>query len=167
MTVAGVTAGPVFSNTTPLIALAGIGRLDLLPALFGQVHLVDAVVEECAAGGRTIVPDLRALPWVTVVTSTKPCLPGLILSLDRGERDTIDMALRLSARQVVIDERIGRDMAELLGLPVVGTLGVLLKAKALGLIPSFASATQQMRLNGIYFHERLLAQLMERAGERD
>jgi predicted nucleic acid-binding protein len=56
-------------------------------------------------------------------------------------------------------------MAELLGLPVVGTLGVLLKAKALGLISSFAAATQQMQRNGIYFHERLLGQLQARAGE--
>jgi predicted nucleic acid-binding protein len=92
-------------------------------------------------------------------------LPGLILSLDRGERDTLDMARKFSAIRVVIDERIGRDIAELLRLPVVGTLGVLLKAKALGLIPSFTLATQQMRQNGIYFHERLLAQLQERAGE--
>jgi len=66
---------------------------------------------------------------------------------------------------VVIDERIGRNMAELLGLTVVGTLGVLLKAKALGLIPSFTAAAQQMQRNGIYFHERLLVQLQARAGE--
>lgn len=155
----------VFSNTTPLIALAGINRLDLLPALFGRVHLVEAVIEECAAGGRVVVPDLRALPWVEVVVATDPCLPGLILSLDRGERDTLDMARKRSASRVVIDERIGRDMAELLGLPVVGTLGVLLKAKALGLIPSFTDATEQMRHNGIYFHTRLLMQLRIEAGE--
>lgn len=155
----------VFSNTTPLIALAGIGQLALLPALFGRVHLVEAVIEECAAGGRVVVPDLGALPWVKVVQATEPCLPGLALSLDRGERDTLDMARKLSACRVVIDERIGRNMAELLGLPVVGTLGVLLKAKALGLIPSFTAATQQMQRNGIYFHERLLGQLQARAGE--
>lgn len=165
MTGASPAAGPVFSNTTPLIALAGIGRLDLLPALFGRVHLVEAVIEECAAGGRVFVPDLRSLPWVEVVQATEPCLPGLVLSLDRGERDTLDMARKLSAQRVVIDERIGRDMAELLGLSVVGTLGVLLKAKALGLIPSFTEATQQMRRNGIYFHARLLAQLEVQAGE--
>lgn len=48
----------VFSNTTPLIALAGIGQLDLLRAMFGQVHVVRKVMDECAVGGRIMLPSL-------------------------------------------------------------------------------------------------------------
>jgi len=51
----------VFSNTTPFIALASIGRLDLLPQLFGKVHVAQSVIDECAEGGRILVPDLRSL----------------------------------------------------------------------------------------------------------
>ena len=56
----------IFCNTTPLIALSGIGRLDLLERLFSVVHVVEAVVGECAAGGPVTVPDLPSLPWIRV-----------------------------------------------------------------------------------------------------
>ncbi|HYN78273.1 MAG TPA: DUF3368 domain-containing protein, partial [Lamprocystis sp. (in: g-proteobacteria)] len=137
-----------FCNTTPLIALSGIGRLDLLPRLFGTIHLTESVVAECAAGGPIAVPNLLALPWTVIVPADAPTLPGLLLNLDRGERDTLAMARKLGAERVIIDERIGRDMAELLGLPVVGTLGVLLKARELGLLPSFRAAVTRMQRNG-------------------
>ena len=54
----------VFSNTTPFIALASIGRLDLLPQLLGKVHVAQSVIDECAEGGQILVPDLRSLDWV-------------------------------------------------------------------------------------------------------
>ncbi|MDP3038002.1 MAG: hypothetical protein Q8N07_09750, partial [Rhodocyclaceae bacterium] len=57
----------VFSNTTPFIALSSIGRLDLLPAIFGQVHVVDEVIDECAAGGMIAVAPLRELHWIVPV----------------------------------------------------------------------------------------------------
>ena len=49
----------VFSNTTPFIALSSISKLELLPKLFGQIHVVTEVIEECAVGGIIPVPDLR------------------------------------------------------------------------------------------------------------
>lgn len=54
----------VFSNTTPFIALASIGQLEILPALFERVYVARAVIDECLEGGRILVPDLRALPWI-------------------------------------------------------------------------------------------------------
>jgi len=48
----------VFSNTTPIIALSSIQCLHLLPQLFGEIHLVNEVIDECAAGGQIAVPSL-------------------------------------------------------------------------------------------------------------
>lgn len=59
----------VFCNTTPFIALSAIGELDLLPELFGEIHVVAEVVAECAAGGPIILPDLKRLSWVEMVCS--------------------------------------------------------------------------------------------------
>ena len=155
----------VFSNTTPLIALAGIHQLHLLQIIFGRIYLAQEVVEECAAGGEILVPDLTDLPWVEVVQSTQPTLPSLLLELDRGELHTIDMAKKLKADWVIIDERIGRNLAEYVGLNVVGTLGVLLKAKQLGHIPSFSDAVAAMLANGIHYHPALVAKLINHADE--
>lgn len=127
----------VFSNTTPLIALASIGRLDLMPRLFGQVHVVNDVIDECAVGGVISVPRLRTLDWVIEVVSTPVANPLILLELDRGEKHTLDMALKAKADRVVIDEKLGRALAEYLGLSVTGTPGILLKAKQAGWIPSF------------------------------
>jgi uncharacterized protein len=155
----------IFSNTTPLIALSGIGNPDLLSRLFGVIHVVEAVADECAAGGPVAVPDLSSLPWIRLIAADESDLPGLLLDLDRGERDTLVMARKLGAERVIIDERIGRNMAELLGLQVTGTLGVLLKAKEQGWIPSFREAVMQMQRNGIFYHPSLVEKLQRLAGE--
>jgi predicted nucleic acid-binding protein len=155
----------IFCNTTPLIALSGIGQLDLLSRLFGVIHVVEAVADECAAGGPVAVPDLSSLPWIRLIPSEELDLPGLLLNLDRGERDTLAMARKSGAKRVIIDERIGRNMAELLGLQVTGTLGVLLKAKEQGWIPSFHEAVTQMQRNGIFYQPDLLQKLRRIAGE--
>jgi predicted nucleic acid-binding protein len=118
----------VFSNTTPLIALSSIQPLELLPQLFHRVHVVREVVEECLAGGPIAVPDLQQLDWMEIVESTAVAHPSVLLELDKGEKHTIDMARKRQADWIVMDEKIGRNMAEYLGLRVTGTLGVLLKA---------------------------------------
>lgn len=149
----------VFSNTTPIIALASIGRLDLMPRLFGQVHVVNDVIDECAAGGAIPVPRLRTLEWVIEVVSTPVSNPLMLLELDRGEKHTLDMALKAKADRVVIDEKLGRALAEYLGLSVTGTLGILLKAKQAGWIPSFREAVAEMQAQGIRYHPTLIEKL--------
>lgn len=155
----------VFSDTTPIIALSSIRLLDLLPRLFGQVHLVTAVIDECHVGGRIAVPDLLTLGWVAVVEVTAPIHPGILLELDKGEKHTLDMALKLKADRVLMDEKIGRNMAEYLGLQVTGTLGILLSAKKKGWIPSFLDCVAAMRNQGIYYHPGLIRKLAEEIGE--
>lgn len=155
----------VFSNTTPFIALASIGRLELLPQLFGQVHVAQSVIEECSEGGRILVPDLHSLDWVVPVADEQSALLPLLFELDRGEKQTIILAKKHGAAKVIIDERLGRRVAEYLGLSVTGTLGVLAKAKSTGLITSFHEAAQAMRAQGIHFHAGLVSRLSQHLGE--
>lgn len=155
----------VFSNTTPFIALASIGRLELLPRLFETIHVAESVVEECAEGGPVLVPDLRSLPWVIVVPDQASTSLPALFELDRGEKQTILLAMQHRADKAIIDERLGRRVAEYLGLDVIGTLGILAKAKSLGLIPSFTAAAQAMRQQGIHYHPGLIDRLARHLGE--
>jgi len=155
----------VFSNTTPIIALSSIQQLDLLPELFGHLHLVNEVVDECEVGGAIAVASLRGLNWLTIVESTPVSHPSLLLELDKGEKHTLDMAQKYQADWVLIDEKIGRNMAEYLGLRVTGTLGILLKAKRQGLIPSFLECVTAMQNHGIYYHTDLIKKLLLHIGE--
>lgn len=155
----------VFSNTTPFIALCSANRLDLMPAILGGVHVVDAVADECAAGGVIPVPDLRLLPWITVVSSRPAPAASILMELDIGERNTISTASAMKADLLVMDERIGRNVAEYMGLRVIGTLGILLKAKAQGKIPSFRDVAEDMRVKGIRFNQQLVDRLAREVGE--
>lgn len=79
----------VFSNTTPFIALSSINKLELLPKLFGQIHVVTEVIEECAVGGIIPVPDLRTLPWIVEVHPSQAITISILLELDKGEKYTL------------------------------------------------------------------------------
>ena len=154
----------VCSNTTPFIALCSIGRLDLLPAIFGTIHVPASVVQECAAGGLIVVPPLGSLSWVVVHPAPSGQLVGA-WDLDAGEKDSILLALALNAELILLDEKLGRNTAEHHGLRVSGTLGVLVKAKTMGLIPSFCDAAEAMRTQGVRYNRALIRKLATHLGE--
>lgn len=139
--------------------------LEILPQLFEKIHVAEAVLAECAEGGRIFVPDLLKEKWIVPVPNDEVATIPILFELDRGEKQTIILAKKNFANKVIIDERIGRRMAEYLGLEVVGTLGVLAKAKSSGLIPSFLGAAEAMCLQGIFYHQSLVRQIAERIGE--
>lgn len=155
----------VFCNTTPLIALSSIGKLDLLPCLFDRVYVVSEVIEECAAGGPIVVPELDELEWIEVINSEQCVANHFLLELDKGEKYTLNMALKMSADMVIMDEKIGRNIAEYLGLTVIGTLGILLNAKRRGLIISFSDCVSSMTKQGLRYHPALIEKLILKAGE--
>ncbi len=155
----------VFCNTTPFIALASIDRLDLLQQVLGHISVANAVAEKCARGGPIPVPALRNLPWIKVYPDLPPKDWSAVLDLDRGEQQTLLLARHHGSDLVVIDERRARNLAEYLGLRVTGTLGILAKAKASGLIPSFREAAAAMHDQGIYYSQRLIDRLAHRLNE--
>jgi predicted nucleic acid-binding protein len=155
----------VFSNTTPFIALSSIGRLELLPQLFDKIYVAESVASECAEGGRILVPDLKSLDWVVHVADEASSTLPILFELDRGEKQTITLARKYGATRVIIDERLGRRVAEYLDLNVTGTLGVLAKAKSTNLIPSFHEAALAMRQQGIYYNPGLVTRIAHHLGE--
>jgi hypothetical protein len=82
----------IYSNTTPFIALSSIDQLDMLPKIFGKVHVAKAVIDECAEGGRIIVPDLTRLSWIIPVADEVDTALSVLFELDRGEKQTILLA---------------------------------------------------------------------------
>jgi predicted nucleic acid-binding protein len=82
-----------------------------------------------------------------------------------GERDTLLLAAQQADPLVLMDEKLGRNLAEYLRFRVVGTLGVLAKARTMGLIPSFSHTALNMRQQGIFFSEALIQRIAASLGE--
>lgn len=157
----------IIANGTPIIALALVGRLDLLRDLYGGVTVPQAVRAEVLRKGRRVAgaSELLEASWIRSGALKDPRRADLLSDLDRGEAEVIALAQELEADLVIIDERLGRRHARRLGLPLTGTLGVLLKAKAAGLIPSVAPLVHRMRTGGFRLSEALVRRVLELAGE--
>ena len=101
----------VVSNTSPLTNLAAIGQFDLLHRLHGQVHIAEGVWEELNAGGRRWPgrDEVAAANWIERrPVQNRWLVAALQRDLDRGEAETIALALELGAELVLLDEREGR-----------------------------------------------------------
>lgn len=87
------------------------------------------------------------------------------LGLDPGETAAILLAEALGAKVVVMDERRGRSVATGRGLSVIGTLGVLAGARRAGAVDRVAPIIEELRLDGFWLEDTLIASFLERLGE--
>lgn len=129
----------VISDSTALINLARIGRLELLPAVFRKIIVPQAVWEEVVVNGDGLAgsSEIGLAKWIKVLKINDLRLFRTIhLELDKGESEAITLAIEINAELLVIDEASGRKVAAGFGLRTTGVLGILLLAKQRGLIES-------------------------------
>ncbi len=89
----------------------------------------------------------------------------LELVLDKGEAEAITLALEVDADLVLLDDREARLQAKRLGLPVTDTLGILLRAKRLGLIESLRDELNKLKEKGFCVSKSLEERILRMAGE--
>jgi len=158
----------VVSNSSPLIALATIGRLDLLKSLFGEIAIPQAVYEEVVVKGQGEPGSKKVAEaeWIRSIPIKHRLAVDLLQeSLDRGESEAIVLGQELGARYVLLDDELARRKADLIGLPVAGTVAVLLMAKQAGLIVAVGSALADLRQTDFRMSERVYTAVMAKAGE--
>lgn len=153
----------VVADTSPLLHLARIGRLSLVEAALGPVLVPRTVwVELIQPGTRAdVVAALRAATWITVLEDPDP----RDLGLDPGETAAILLAESLGADALVLDERRGRAVATARGLAVIGTLGVLAGARRSGALDRVATVIDELRADGFWLSDALVAAFLDRLGE--
>lgn len=153
-------------NSTPIISLSSVGRLDLLRDIFGEIIIAEAVYREIKAkqsyGYREIDADFITVHVVQDIAERS----RLQEELDDGEAETILLAKEIQATRVIIDENIGYAIARREGLNVVRTLSILLKAKDEGLIVALKPILDEMIAKGRWYSQSVYLAVLERAGER-
>lgn len=155
-------------NTSPLVHLYRAGAVAYLGDLFPRVLVPSAVAEELAAGHAQgyDVPDPGNYSWVV---ATDPAhIPSEWLALDLGKGELATMALALERPEVIVllDDALARRIAEAAGLPVWGSLRVLLEAKRAGLVQTVAPYVDRLQSSGMWLSEPVRRRILRLAGEQ-
>ena len=153
-----MTLPPVVSNSSAIIALDRIGQFQLLSGLFTQLIVPPAVVREVA--------PIQLPGWVVEQPLAQPVGPHVLrAALGDGESEAIRLAVELKARWIILDDRAARRLAQSLGLPVIGTLGLLLAAKRRGLVAVVRPSLDALVRYGFHVAPELYNHVLDDAGE--
>jgi predicted nucleic acid-binding protein len=155
------------SNASPLIVLARAGHLDLLGKIYPRVHLPQEVLSEVEAG-----PDsdparqsLKSAGWLTLLPP-KSCDPRIVpWNLGPGEAAVLTHALAIPGAEALLDDRAGRTAARALGIPVRGTLGLLVLAKRRGLVSQVRPILDAVASAGLFVTPALRDACLRASGE--
>jgi hypothetical protein len=127
----------IISDTSCFIILTNIGELELLHKVYGQIITTPEIAEEF---GETI-PE-----WVEILSATDKFRQQILeMQIDKGESSAIALALEMSDSTVILDDFKARKIAEQLGLTYTGTIGVIIKAKLTGKIPSIKPLLEKIK----------------------
>jgi predicted nucleic acid-binding protein len=147
----------IISDTSCLIILTKIGELDLLRQLYKTVTITQDILLEYGEH----LPD-----WIEVLQAKDQYRQQLLeMQIDKGEASAIALALETVDNIVNLDDWKARKLAERLGLSVTGTLGVIIRAKNTGLIPSIKPYLEKIRETNFRISEELEQIALKEANE--
>jgi uncharacterized protein len=159
----------VVADTSVLINLCRVGQGGLLASLFLEVVIPPAVAAEFAAltrlaprfSGLNLPAGIREQSPVTLLATVRG-----FRGLDAGEAAALSLAVEIRADAILIDERLGHEIALRLGLNTIGLLGILLRAKAVGLLPLIAPVIEVLERDaGFWISNKLRGEVLKLAAE--
>jgi len=155
------------SNTSPLLYLHRINRIDLLPRLFDEVFTVPAVVNELRQGKMKgySVPVAEQYGWLQVASPKQVPSEWLVSDLGRGELETMALALEHPEKVVILDDALARRIAKAAGLEVWGTLRILLEAKKRQMILQMSPVMDELKQSGMWISDDVRLRILKLAGE--
>lgn len=147
----------IISDTSCLIILKKIGQLQLFPKLYSQIFVTSLIAKEFGSD----------LPSEIVVRDAQDInlIKTLSLTVDEGEASAIALAFEIDGSILVLDDRKARKFASSLGLKFTGTLGILLKAKQLGVLPSVKQILDELRKTDFRISQHIIDRMLMEAGE--
>ena len=127
----------IISDTSCFIVLTNIGELDLLHKVYGQIITTIDIATEFGE----ILPE-----WVEIQSVSDRYKQQLLeMQIDKGESSAIALALETPGCTVILDDYKARKIAERLGINITGTIGVIVKAKLKGIIPSIKPLLEKIK----------------------
>jgi uncharacterized protein len=145
----------IVADSTCLIGLERIGRLDILTSLFVKIIVPPEVSREFSG----------TFDWLEVVDLGNKTLANLLLLVvDSGEAEAIALASELGLR-LIVDDKQARSAARQMGIEVIGTVGLLIIAKKRGMISDLKPVLDELEQNKFFIGKQLRAEALKIAGE--
>lgn len=147
----------IISDTSCLIILSKIGELDLLYKVYGQIVTTTDIAQEYG-------DDLPS--WIIIETvKDKSRQQILELQIDRGESSAIALALEISESTLILDDYKARKIAKQLGLSHTGTIGIIIKAKLNGIVPSVKPYLEKIKTTNFRITAEIELEALKAANE--
>lgn len=147
----------IISDTSCFIILTNIGELDLLHKVYGQITTTTDIALEYGEK----LPD-----WVEIKEVKDKYRQKLLeMQIDKGESSAITLALETPDSTLILDDYKARRIAELLRLSYTGTIGVIIKAKLMGIIPSIKPLLEKIRQSDFRMSADIELQALKEANE--
>jgi len=155
----------VVSDASPLHYLILIDEIEIIPRTVNSIVIPATVFRELNAERtpQKIKDYLVNLPdWLTIADDTG-IIDEELKTLDPGEREAILLFEQLSADGLLIDDKLGREIAESRGIKVLGTLGLLEIAADAGLL-DFAKSLDKIKSAGFFVSAALERDFLSKRG---
>jgi uncharacterized protein len=159
----------IVSNTSPLSNLAFIDEIKFVQKIYPRVLIPPIVHIELMRlpKNQPTIMNLVDTGWLEIkFPQNVPLVKTLNQSLDPGEAEAIALAIELNADRLLIDERLGRNIAKQYGLKIRGILGILVHLKEQGLIPATKPILDRLRREaGFRVGQELYSRILQESGE--
>lgn len=161
------TSRPWVVNASPLIVLGKIGRLDLLEMLAASIAVPRSVIGEIAAGADGDPGSVETLAWAGArAVADVPLAPSVAhWDLGTGESQVLSCCLAANDCVAVLDDGEARACAQSLGIQLIGTLGIILRARKLELVPAARPLVDRVLAVGSRLSQGLVEAALRQVGE--
>lgn len=158
----------VVSDSTILIGLVKIGKLDLLKEIFFKVYIPEEVFKEVVERGKGKPGSevIKEAAWIEVrPVKDKIQVNFLLGSLEKGEAEVLVLARELEVDLILLDEEKARKSAVIAGFEIMGLLGLFVLAKNLGLIDKIRPLVDELRIKRFRISDKIIEKTLTKAGE--
>ncbi len=159
--------GKLVVNSSPIISLAKIDKVNLLIDLSDELIIPNGVYEEIT----DFNSNDKAVVWIKDIGLQfikNTTIPTQILewNLGKGESEVMSYALHNKFCSVIIDDKPARNCAQVFNLQTYGTLSIIIKAKQVNLIPKVKPLLYDLQSNGFRISDSLVNTILELANEK-
>jgi predicted nucleic acid-binding protein len=154
-------------NASPMICLMKVGITDILPALFKDIVVPEAVKKEILVKGETDLKGdrLASYNWLRLAEDIRIAPQVASWDLGQGESAVISFVLEHPDFWAVLDDREARRCSMALHCHYIGTLGIIALAKRRGVIPSIRRYLERLKEAGLWLSDELVDKVCSKSGE--